>query len=841
MNGLTGTMERQRLDCPMINRIAHWLRQLLSVRTSDPEQARRGRILGILLLGIIASTILAMLFEVFHWISGSTVTAPSLFAPELFATVILFLMLYLNQAGRTQIASYCLLALLVAGIVLIDRYNLNKVDLLHIMPIAASSFLVAPATAFVFATLSSLGHGLAYWLSGTTEPFNFLSIYGMYMTALMAWLTATSLDGALKEVRRRAHELDRRVMSRTHDLVAALEREHLGASKLQAILQSIGDGVIVFDQVGRAILVNPAACAILEHRERDILGKRARRIMRNGLSVEDQNVIGSMVESKQHTSTTLKITWDRKTIALSFAPVRLPSAQPEGTVMVLRDITKEAEVDQMKSEFVSIVSHELRTPMTVIKGYLDLLALGSAGAITEMQRHYVSIIKTNTDRLSEMVNELLDLSRIEAGKAQMTLQAIAIRRIVYQVIAMLQKTFNDRGIRLQIDIENSLPDVLADPGRLTQIVTNLLSNAAKYTFEGTVSVAACTAGDFIQVDVTDTGIGMTEQDQAKLFGRFFRASTARERDIPGTGLGLSITRSLVEMHGGRIWVKSAVGLGSTFSFTVPKLPEPLAHMAPGAAETGPVAEQAAETEAARILVVDDELHIAQLFRYQLEKDGYTVLISTHSSDVLMMTRRERPDLILLDVMMPGMDGFEVLRTLKQEPDTQGISVIIISIVADEEKGFSLGAADYLTKPVDAHQLQATVRRVLAQRASGTPRSIMVVDDEADTRHSLSETLAKQGFVTSEAHTAQAALDNISARRPHLILLDLELPGMDGEEMLNVLKESPQTAGIPVVVMTDNTADAEQNKKRLMGMGAQQFLIKPIAVETLVREVRRQLA
>jgi PAS domain S-box-containing protein len=826
----------------MKDRLAHWLQDLLSTRHTDPEQVRRGRLLGILILGLMGATALSVLVQLQGVIAnGPTTGTTNSLGVGLLGLLGLGTLLHLNRIGYTRPASYILLLSLTVAASMMEIESEDQVILLHVIPTAAASFLIQPVASFLFAALSGLGHTIALASSRPESRFDYVSMIGLFLIALMAWLIATNLEAALSQVRLRADELDRRVMSRTRDLVEALERERVGAGKLQAILQSISDGVIVFDHSGRAIVVNPAACAILEHREGNLLGKKVRRIIDGTLSDEDQRVIGSLVESKQPTSNSLKITWGRKTIALNFAPVRLPSAEQASVVMVLRDITKEAEIDQLKSEFVSIVSHELRTPMTAIKGYLDLLALGSAGTVTEMQRHYLSIIKTNADRLSDMVNELLDLSSIESGKAQMNFQAISVRRVIYEVVAMLQKSFNDRGIRLRVNIQDGLPDALADPGRLTQIITNLLSNAAKYTFEGYVEVSARVEGDTIQVDVTDTGIGMTEQDQAKLFARFFRASTARAREIPGTGLGLSITRSLVEMHGGRIWIKSAVGEGSTFSFTIPKLPEPLAHMASPAPEEPWTTEPHPVPETARILIVDNELHIAQLFRYQLEKDNYTVLLTTRPTEVLPSARRERPDLILLDVMMPGLDGFEVLRQLKQDPDTMSIPVIIMSVLADEEKGFALGAADYLTKPLDNRLLQTTVRRVLAQRHSEKPWSVLVVDDEADCRHWLLEALAKQGLRTTEARDGQEALDIIAAHPPHLIVLDLEMPVMDGWAVIRALKETPQTARIPIIVLTGNSIDSAQNKTRLLEMGVQHFLIKPILVEMLVRQVREQLA
>jgi CheY-like chemotaxis protein len=336
--------------------------------------------------------------------------------------------------------------------------------------------------------------------------------------------------------------------------------------------------------------------------------------------------------------------------------------------------------------------------------------MGAAGSDPAMQRNFLEVVKSNADRLSDMVDELLDMSRIEAGKVQMHLQAVSVRRIVCEVATMLQKGFNDRNLQLRLDIPDDLPDVLSDPGRLTQIVTNLLSNALKYTFEGYVDVIAHVVGDHVQVDVADTGIGMTEEDRTRLFTRFFRASTARAKDVPGTGLGLSITRSLIEMHGGHIWVKSAEGQGSTFSFTLPIIPAALAQMSPS--EALPAAETRPRAAPPKILVVDDEPNIAQLFRHLLEKEGHIVVITGRGLDVLPLAQRERPDLILLDLILPDADGLVVLSQLKQDPVTKAIPVVVTSIVDEKERGLGLGAAEYLVKPVSDQQLLSSIQRAL---------------------------------------------------------------------------------------------------------------------------------
>lgn len=822
--------------------LAGWLTSALDVPCPDPEQRRRGRLLNVLIWALLLASIVAALVKTPGSPQGFLLFSSSHLPASALVLVLLFVILGLNRSGRVRLASVLYLGLFVATVSFMFRIqDLDRIMVLYIVPTMGASFLLAPASSFVFATLSILGYSLAYGAFPADVSYNYVSGIGLYLTALVAWLAATSLESALREIRQRADELDRRVLDRTRDLADALAREHSEAGQTQAILQSIGEGVIVFDQNGQAIVANPTVYALLECGESDLLGHDISAVMAQAVSTEDQAIIRSVVEDERPAHAGLKIAWGNRTVAINFAPVNLPFVNEHGTLVVLRDVTKEAQVDRMKSEFVSIVSHELRTPMTAIKGYVDLLAMGTLGTVTERQREFLTIVKTNADRLSEMVNELLDLSRIEAGKVQMHYQAVSLPRVVHEVAVMLQKNFDDQGIQLQLDVPDTLPDVLSDPGRLTQIVTNLLSNALKYTFQGRVEVMARAAGRHVQVDIADTGIGMTEEDQAKLFTRFFRASTARSREISGTGLGLSITRSLIEMQGGRIWVKSAVDQGSAFSFTIPVLPEPLVHMAP--TEPPPAVVVRPQAVPHKILIVHNQARAAQSFRRQLERGGYSSLITTHAADVLPLARREQPDLILLDVTLSDMDGFDLLRQLTQSPETRSIPVIVTSTVADEAKSLALGAAGCLADPIGDYQLLASVQRVLAAShlEQETLRSVLVVDDEADVRHWLALELSNHGFGVVEAEDGQAALAAIAARRPHIIVLDLKMPNMDGWTVIRRLKENPQAARLPIIVLTASPVDMQQEKARVLEMGVDRFLVKPLSIQALIAEINRQLA
>ncbi|HSJ52631.1 MAG TPA: response regulator, partial [Anaerolineae bacterium] len=509
--------------------------------------------------------------------------------------------------------------------------------------------------------------------------------------------------------------------------------------------------------------------------------------------------------------------------------------------------TREAEVDRMKSDFVSIVSHELRTPLTAIKGYLDLILMGAAGPVSKQQGSFLEIARSNTVRLHVLVSDLLDLSRIESGKVDLDVQVVSIPQIVEQVSRTLQKEFADRGMTLARDVPEDLPEIFGDPGRITQILTNLLSNAYKYTREGGATVRARVVDGFLRVDVVDTGVGISPQDQARLFTRFFRAEDDLVRQQTGTGLGLNITRSLVEMHGGEIQVASEPGKGSTFSFTLP-LPAGLVKVdateaPPPAPPTAPEASRVVASPIPAgpwILVADDNQDVSGLFQYQLERAGFRVAVVNQGSRVVDVARQLQPELITLDLLM-DVDGLLVLKELKADAVTAHIPVVIVSVIPQGQKGVTQGAADYLVKPLDEGELLHCVRRVLELGSGGTRKKILVVDDEIDIVGWLKHFLTHSGYEVAEAYDGIQALEAVRQDRPDLILLDLKMPRMDGRTTLRRLREQAETRDIPIILLSANAVSDEAERAQMLSLGVRRFLQKPVTAEELVAEVQKHLA
>jgi len=370
----------------------------------------------------------------------------------------------------------------------------------------------------------------------------------------------------------------RRAEQRLQEMLAEIERAQ---TKARAILDAATDSMLLLAPDQTILLVNRSFC---EH----FFGGTPRQIV--GKSLDDyRSTLQRLFDPADafdhivHTTLTdttapsthdlIQITPRRRELHLASTPVRTAMHEYLGRLYVFRDVTREREIDRMKSEFVSMVSHELRTPLTSIKGYVDLLQADQVGTLNATQREFLNIVKANTDRLVQLINDLLDLSRIEARRIELQRQPLDLPRLVEGVVATLQPQLRAKQQELLLDLPPDLPPAWGDPDRVIQILTNLVSNAHKYTpAAGKITITARAQEAWVRVDVADTGIGLSREDQARLFSRFFRASSAA-RDVPGTGLGLAITRSLVELHGGDIWVESAPGQGSTFSFTLPVVPQ----------------------------------------------------------------------------------------------------------------------------------------------------------------------------------------------------------------------------------------------------------------------------
>jgi PAS domain S-box-containing protein len=393
---------------------------------------------------------------------------------------------------------------------------------------------------------------------------------------------------------------------------------------------------------------------------------------------------------------------EHRSLQLYASPVLSTEGEDLGRLFAFRDITREREIHRVQSEFISLVSHELRTPLTTIKGYIDVFMDGDLGSLPTEQKNFLRIASENTDRLASLINDLLDVSRIESGEVELERKPQNLHRIIGDTVESLQQQMETTRHYFTLNVDVVEPAVLGDGQRITQILTNLISNAIKYSpAGGEITISAHPENGTIQVSVTDGGIGLSLGEQSQLFSKFFRAKNATTQRTGGTGLGLAITRGLVEKLGGEISVSSAKGEGSTFTFT---LPATLPNLPGDFTMPGPGAK--------RILLVEEDPSFSELLRFYLTQVGYLVHHAPSAEEALRLAREAPFDLITLSILLPDKDGYSVLEELKADPATAAMPVIVVTNLADDGRGRLLGATDVMRKPVGRSDFLTRVRRAL---------------------------------------------------------------------------------------------------------------------------------
>jgi PAS domain S-box-containing protein len=454
--------------------------------------------------------------------------------------------------------------------------------------------------------------------------------------------------------------------------------------------------------------------------------------------------------------------------------------------------------NKFKDQFLSTMSHELRTPLNAVVGFSELLTDQQYGPLNERQHRYVNHIRTGGKHLLSLINDILDLSKIEAGRLQLTIGIVPVSLWFAEVVDSLQSLATKKSQTLVVDASSTL-SVHADSTRFKQILTNLIGNAIKFTpEEGKITVAARRDGDQVRIEVRDSGPGIPLEQQHRVFEAFVRL-TDSDKSVEGTGLGLAITSRLVELHGGKLGIESAPGEGSCFYFFLPAAAIHLTQEKPN------VNAPFRNGEGRTILIVEDDPVAAQLIQSQLASSGYDVVVCDHPQIAVEMAAELQPCAITLDIVMKPMNGWQVLPNLKSDPRTVMIPVIVVSIVDQPGMGALLGADEYIVKPVQKPALLAAVQRCLDRRgpdkSKGT-ENILVVEDDAPTREFIAELLSKRGYSVCTAADGTDALAHVTSSPPQLIILDLILPGLSGFELLTEWRSGAQTADIPVFVLTN---------------------------------------
>src|SRR6267143_6162155 len=638
-------------------------------------------------------------------------------------------------------------------------------------------------------------------------------------------------DGTLIDVEITSHSLvyegrDARLVVATDITMRKRAEEALQTSeeKARSVVQTAHDAIVSADSHGNITDFNREAEVIFGYSAQEVIGKplavlmpdRFKDLHQRGfkryLETSEAHVIGKTVElaAKRKDGTEFPVefslsSWKARA-GLFFTGVLSDITERKRTEELLMRAKEDAErASKFKDQFLSTMSHELRTPLNAVLGFSDLLADERYGPLNDRQQRYVAHIHTGGKHLLELISDILDLSKIEAGRMELSREDVPVASAFAEVISSLYPLAEKKSQALLQQIEPHL-HVRADPLRFKQMLMNLAGNAIKFTPEGgRIELAARQVDDQVRVEVRDNGPGIPAEQQQRIFEAFFRL-TETGSATEGTGLGLAITSRLVELHGGKLGIESQPGKGACFYFSLP-----LIAIAPDqSAQVSRSIPRA--SKAPRILVIEDNAVTGQLIQSQLTSSGYEALKCERPQRALEMAAEHQPDAITLDLLMQPVHGLEVLLQLKNDPRTSKIPVIVVTIVDQPGVGAALGADEYLIKPVDKATLLAAVERCLRSRGGAAPaRPILVVEDDVSTLEVIVELLEAHGYAVSTAMDGEQARVSVAQFLPELVILDLVLPKMSGFELLAEWRSNPRTADLPVFVLTSKDLTKEEEK------------------------------
>jgi GAF domain-containing protein/CheY-like chemotaxis protein len=546
--------------------------------------------------------------------------------------------------------------------------------------------------------------------------------------------------------------------------------------------------------------------------------------------LRSDQIVGALVVRRKQPGEFPKHTVD---LLETFADQSVLAIQNARLFREIEEKSRELEVaSKHKSQFLASMSHELRTPLNAIIGVSEMLLEDAHDLKRDDEIEPLDRVLRAARHLLALINDILDLSKIEAGRMELHLESFPLAPLIEDVGKTIEPMAAKNGNRIVVDCAADLGNVHADQTRFRQALLNLASNANKFTEQGTVTIVARPQRDWITVAVADTGIGMTPEQMGKLFQEFSQASSTTASKYGGTGLGLAISRHFCRMMGGDITVESNPGAGSTFTVRLPRIVQSeQARLTQAHAE--PVRATDEDRQAPLILVVDDDATVRELVERHLERSGFAVATARGGQEGLELVRELRPAAVTLDVMMPDLDGWTVLAAIKGDPALASIPVVLMSIIDQKNRGYALGAADYLVKPVDRTKLVETLTGICGSAAG----LALLVDDDEVVRRSVRQALEPIGWQVTEAENGQLAVDALDAARPDVIILDLMMPKMDGFEFLDELRSRPHWRDLPVVVITaKDLTDADRDRLN----GGVERIIQKSDRDEMLRHLSREI-
>ncbi|MEK6564808.1 MAG: ATP-binding protein [Candidatus Omnitrophota bacterium] len=580
-------------------------------------------------------------------------------------------------------------------------------------------------------------------------------------------------------------------------------------SKMESMVESMVEGVVMVDECGEVMVINPRARQLLGFRFEEQVTAKIWKEKAEAIGLEEVLKKCADISCLVFKDLTVSVQGEPVSLHCDTAPVRNAKNETIGIVIILRDITKEKEVNRMKTEFVSIVSHELRTPLSITKEGLALVLDGLAGKVNEKQEKILTTAKKNIDRLANIINSLLDISKIEAGKVELKRGSADLNSLISGLISSFSKRARDAGLELKVNLPEKQLYIYADTEKIIEVLTNLIANALKFTKEGSIEISVLEKENEVECGVADTGVGISGDDLPKVFSKFQQFDRVPGFGEKGTGLGLSIAKALVELHHGKIWVESRLGKGSKFSFTLPKYNKE---------------EFLRETIEERIREAKKEnkefsIFIIRLDNYlEVEKESgkdrvQKVFLSIGTALEKVIRSRDfvikgSENEIIVFIQVNKQEASNMMTRLKMI-----IKVSVFEIDEQLRTGFSYG---YATYPGDASNSKDLLERVygfcVSERETRLKKSIMIVDDEPEVRNVLRKILQASGYSNfSEAGDGKEALEKIKTAIPDLLMLDIKMP-MSGYEVIGMLKENAQTKDMPILIMSGYAEEIEKLKE-----------------------------
>jgi diguanylate cyclase (GGDEF)-like protein/PAS domain S-box-containing protein len=663
------------------------------------------------------------------------------------------------------------------------------------------------------------------------------------------------------------------------DIIRQIEELSLEKENL---LEASGETVFETDRDGMIKVFNEQATKILGYSREHLAGKNIQALVRNNLrDILNQEIQEESMLTRYEVSL---IGYDGSEIQALLTAVALKDTEgkPSGFILIFRSLKEELDLqkavneknrkieelrenlekkvierteqlekmnreleyaNQLKGRFIANMSHELRTPLNSIIGFSDVLLDRAFGGLTENQERYIRNIYTSGKHLLELINNVLDIAKIEAGKCDMVYETCNVDDIMNEVISVMKSLAENKFIEIIVTIGEGVSTITADRIKLKQILYNLLTNALKFTPEGgmvRIEVAKAEnyekrcpghmpGQEFIRFSVQDTGIGVSPEDKEKIFDEFEQANTTFSEKYGGVGLGLALTKKLIELHGGNITVESNLGEGSTFSFFIPASSPAGEMISTESIDAVSLNFPWMKEEAPLILIVEDDFSTAELLTLHLTQAGYKVAHAFNGEEALEKARTLQPFALTLDVLLPKKDGWEVLQELKSDQKTAHIPIIIHSIVDNKDLAFALGATDYLLKPLEKEALFSKLEEItIAKGKKVMPASILIIESEDQVTNSLREIFEPQGFLIYTAATGKRGIELAMALRPAVILLDFSLSDMLSFDVINDIKGNPSTKDIPIFILTEKDISVED---RLSLVGKIERIVQKYAFHT----------